>query len=138
MHCLPGTKSPLNFSPHLILGKIVEVVVVVVEVTAVNELKLIKHFIRKYSAMKASDWGGLVLIPEPLLKILKIYIEKSIFEKEVFIILQVIFKNINFWFYLKKDKQKKAVVVVVVVVNAVNELKLIKHYIRKYSDMTNF
>ena len=31
---------------------------------------------------------------------------------------------------------KKVVVVVVVVVNAVNELELIKHYIRKYSAMT--
>ena len=40
--------------------------VVVVVVNAVNELKLIKHYIRKYSAMTASGWGGLVLILEPL------------------------------------------------------------------------
>ena len=38
------------------------VVVVVVVVNAVNELKLIKHYIRKYSAMTASGWNGLVLI----------------------------------------------------------------------------
>ena len=41
-------------------------VLVVVVVNAVNELKLIKHYIRKYSAMTASGWGGLVLILEPL------------------------------------------------------------------------
>ena len=34
--------------------------------------------------------------------------------------------------------QLVVVVVVVVVVNAVNELKLIKHYIRKYSAMTAY
>ena len=47
-------------SNNLIL--VVVVVVVVVVVNAVNELKLIKRYIRKYSAMTASGWNGLVLI----------------------------------------------------------------------------
>ena len=44
------------------MGKFLLVVVVVVVVNAVNELELIKHYIRKYSAMTASGWNGLVLI----------------------------------------------------------------------------
>ena len=42
--------------------------IVVVVVNAVNELKLIKHLIRKYSAMTASGWSTLVEPLQPYLE----------------------------------------------------------------------